>query len=122
MPGPVQFRNVTRYVREVEASAVLYEALGFRRERAMGDMIVLRNDEGVQLVLHRWEERPVSELDTAIGFTIVGDVAEARRFVEQAGFRCLREPQEGDAGFFFIYGDLDGNPINLVGRPTHGPR
>ncbi|HMM36020.1 MAG TPA: hypothetical protein PKA62_14960, partial [Thermoanaerobaculia bacterium] len=97
----------------------LYGALGFEQERSMGeDMVVLRNADGVQLVLHRWDERPVDTLDTALGFTITGSVEEARRFVEQAGFRCLREPEEGDAGFFFIYGDLDGNPINLVGRPT----
>lgn len=119
MPGPIQFRNVTRYVKDVAASEPLYAALGFARERAMGDMVVLRNAAGVQLILHRWDERPVSELDTALGFTITGPVPEARRFVEAAGFKCLREPQEGDAGFFFIYGDLDGNPINLVGRPAH---
>lgn len=119
MPGPLKFRNITRYVKDVEANVPLYEALGFARERAMGDMVVMRNAEGVSLVLHRWEERPVTLLDTAIGFTMIGSVAEARRYVEAAGFRCLREPDEGDAGFFFIYGDLDGNPINLVGAPAH---
>ncbi len=41
----------------------------------------------------------------------------ARKFVEAAGFKLLRAPADGDAGFFFIYGDLDGNPINLVGMP-----
>lgn len=117
MPGPLKFRNVTRYVRDVEANVALYRALGFEQERAMGDMAVLRNEEGVQLILHRWDERPVNQLDTAIGFTMTGSVPECRRYVEEAGFRCLREPDEGDAGFFFIYGDLDGNPINLVGRP-----
>ena len=119
MPGPLQFRNVTRYVRDVEANVPLYEALGFVKERAMGDMVVMRNGEGVGLVLHRWDERAVTELDTALGFTMTGAVADARRYVEEAGFRCLREPEDGDAGFFFIYGDLDGNPVNLVGRPSH---
>lgn len=118
---PVKFRNITRYVRDVPANVPLYRALGFEQERAMGDMVVLRNAEGVQLVLHRWEERPVHLLDTALGFTITGSVEEARRFLEEAGFRCLREPDQGDAGFFFVYGDLDGNPINLVGRPARRP-
>lgn len=120
MSSPLKFRNVTRYVCDVEASAPLYEALGFHKERAMGDMVVLRNEEGLGLILHRWDGHPVSERGTALGFTMVGPVAEARRYVEEAGFRCLREPDQGDAGFFFIYGDLDGNPINLVGRPPHG--
>ena len=26
---------------------------------------------------------------------------------------------EGDVGYFIIYGDLDGNPINLVGKPVN---
>lgn len=116
MASPLSFRNIARYVRDVEANVSLYRALGFEKVREMGDMAVLRNADGVQLILHRWEERPVTQLDTALGFTIEGTVEEARRYVEEAGFRCLREPDEGDAGFFFIYGDLDGNPINLVGR------
>lgn len=44
------------------------------------------------------------------------DVAAARKFVEEAGFKLLRLPADGDNGFFFIYGDIDGNPINLVGK------
>lgn len=44
------------------------------------------------------------------------NIAEARKFVETAGFKLLRSPAQGDNGFFFIYGDLDGNPINLVGK------
>lgn len=115
---PLSFRNVTRYVQDVEANLPLYEALGFETVRTMGrDMAIMRNDEGVQLVLHSWDGHQAANLDTALGFTITGSVEEARAYVEQAGFQCLREPQESDAGFFFIYGDRDKNPINLVGKP-----
>ena len=58
---------------------------------------------------------PVSA--TALGFTMLGnDVAAARQFVEKAGWRILRAPDASDEGLFYIYGDLDGNPINLVGE------
>lgn len=117
MTRPVALRNVVRYVRDVDANLPLYEALGFKAGHRMEDMVVLQHEDGLKLVLHRWEQRPTSWLDTAIGFTMTGTVEEARAFVEKAGFKLLRAPDEGDAGFFFIYGDLDGNPINLVGRP-----
>lgn len=39
--------------------------------------------------------------------------------MESHGFKLLRGPAEGDKGYFFIYGDLDGNPINLVGMYIH---
>ncbi len=115
---PITFRNVARYVQDVEANLPLYQALGFELMRQMGrDMAILQNGEGLQLVLHSWEGHLAASLDTALGFTITGSVEEARAFVEQAGFTCLREPQQDDAGFFYIYGDKDKNPINLVGRP-----
>jgi|SRR5688572_9634421 len=110
-------RNVARYVRDVEANAALYEALGFRRVRDGGDLLVLQHHDGLQLVLHRWDERPTTQLDTAIGFTIAGDAQDVRAHLETAGWTLLRAPHEGDVGYFFIYGDLDGNPINLVGKP-----
>lgn len=117
MERPIEFRNVVRYVRDVAANVPLYEALGFQTVRAMGEDMVIMKGGGISLVLHSWQDRPVSQLDTALGFTITGTIEEARRYVEEAGFRCLREPEEGDAGFFYIYGDLDGNPINLVHPP-----
>lgn len=117
MTSPVEFRNVARYVEDVEANVPLYEAIGFAVERHMGDMAVLENDRGLQLILHAWEDHEGSMSDTAIGLTITGDVDEARDYLEKAGFACLREPEEADEGFFFIYGDRNGNPVNLVGRP-----
>lgn len=110
-------RNVARYVRDVAANVPLYEALGFRLVRTGGDLAVLQHHDGLQLVLHRWDERPTTMLDTAIGFTLAGDAAPARAFVEAAGWTLVRAPHEGDVGYFLIYGDLDGNPINLVGKP-----
>jgi len=116
--APVEFRNVVRYVRDVEANVPLYHAIGFTKVvRRMEDMVVLQNDLGLKLVLHRWDERPTSWLDTALGLTMTGTVDEARAFVEKAGFRLLRAPDAEDAGFFYVYGDLDGNPVNLVGHP-----
>lgn len=118
---PVAFRNVARYVHDLDANVPLYEAIGFEVVRRMDHgMVVMQNDAGVSLVLHAWEDHKASLLDTALGLTIQGDVADARRYLEEAGFKCLREPEEGDEGFFFIYGDLDGNPVNLVGMPGHG--
>ncbi|MEA3143543.1 MAG: hypothetical protein QOG31_867 [Thermoplasmata archaeon] len=116
VPG-LALRNVARYVRDVKANTKLYAALGFTLEREMGDMVALRHPDGLALILHRWDERPVHVLDTAIGFTLTGDVPATRKALEKAGWRCLRDPEHGDVGFFFVYGDLDGNPINLVGRP-----
>lgn len=95
----------------------LYEALGFRVTREAGDMVVLQHVDGLSLVLHRWDERPTSMLDTAIGFTLAGDAEDVKRHLEAAGWLLLRAPQHGDVGYFLIYGDLDGNPINLVGKP-----
>lgn len=130
MPSPLQFRNVSRYVRDVDANVPLYEAIGFRKERAMGDMVVLRNEEGLSLILHRLDGEGAADRGTALGFTVTGTLDEARRHIEAAGFRCLREPAPEDRAVFFIYGDLDGNPVNLVlppkppaagsGRPGHG--
>ncbi len=116
MEIPLKFRNLTRYVNDVEANIPLYEALGFKVIRSMKGMTIMQNEEGVKLNLHVWENAKGKITDTAIGFTVTGTVQEARHYLEKAGFRCLREPEEGDEGFFYIYGDLDSNPINLVGR------
>ncbi|HWH09189.1 MAG TPA: hypothetical protein VNX21_08315 [Candidatus Thermoplasmatota archaeon] len=117
MTPPVAFRNVVRYVRDTRASAPLYAALGFRPLRVMDGFAVLQNAEGLKLVLHEGEPR--GENATALGFTMTGTPEEARAFVETAGWRLVRAPQAEDEGFFFIYGDLDGNPINLVGERRH---
>ena len=114
----LRLRNIARYVRDVEANVPLYEALGFARVRDAGDMVVLEHADGLQLILHRWDERPTTMLDTSIGFTITGDGDDLRTHLEAAGWSLLRAPHESDVGFFFIYGDLDGNPINLVGKPV----
>jgi catechol 2,3-dioxygenase-like lactoylglutathione lyase family enzyme len=113
----LSLRNVARYVRDVDANVPLYQALGFSPARNAGDMVVLQHADGLQLVLHRWDERPTTMLDTAIGFTLAGDPSDVRAYLEAAGWRLLRAPHEGDVGYFFIYGDLDGNPVNLVGKP-----
>lgn len=113
----LSLRNVARYVRDIQANAPLYEAIGFKRLRDAGDLVVLQHHDGLQLVLHRWDERPTTMLDTAIGFTLSGDAADVKRHLETAGWTLMRAPHEGDVGYFIIYGDLDGNPINLVGKP-----
>ena len=120
MSTPIAFRNVVRYARDVRKSAPLYEALGFRAVHVMDGFATLQNAEGLKLVLHEGEPTPDIASSTALGFTMLGnDVAASRAFVEQAGWRLLRAPDEGDEGFFFIYGDFDGNPINLVGERRH---
>lgn len=113
----LSLRNVARYVRDIQANVPLYEAIGFKRQRDAGDLVVLQHHDGLQLVLHRWDERPTTLLDTAIGFTLSGDAKDAKAHLEAAGWKLLRSPHEGDVGYFIIYGDLDGNPINLVGKP-----
>jgi len=116
--GPtLSLRNVARYVRDIQANVPLYEAIGFKRVRDAGDLVVLQHYDGLQLVLHRWDERPTTLLDTAIGFTLAGDAADVKAHLEAAGWTLLRAPHEGDVGYFIIYGDRDGNPINLVGKP-----
>lgn len=117
MTTPISFRNVVRYCRDVRANVPLYEALGFRPLRVMDGFAMLQNAEGVKLVLHEGEPRGSNV--TALGFTMTGGVEEARAFVEKAGWRLLRAPDAEDEGFFFIYGDADGNPINLVGERRH---
>jgi catechol 2,3-dioxygenase-like lactoylglutathione lyase family enzyme len=117
-PAPtLSLRNVARYVRDIQANVPLYEAIGFKRLRDAGDLVVLQHHDGLQLVLHRWDERPTTLLDTAIGFTLSGDAADVKAHLEAAGWTLMRAPHEGDVGYFIIYGDLDGNPINLVGKP-----
>lgn len=113
----LSLRNVARYCKDVQANVPLYEAIGFKRVRDAGDLAVLQHHDGLQLVLHRWDERPTTVLDTAIGFTLSGDAGDVKRHLEAAGWTLLRAPHEGDVGYFIIYGDLDGNPINLVGKP-----
>ncbi|MGB0653226.1 MAG: VOC family protein [Thermoplasmatota archaeon] len=114
----LSLRNVARYTRDIDANVPLYEALGFKLVRNAGDMNVLEHADGLQLILHRWDERPTTMLDTAIGFSISGDAGPLQEHLEAAGWKLLRAPHESDVGYFFIYGDLDGNPINLVGKPT----
>jgi hypothetical protein len=113
----LSLRNVARYVRDIQGNVPLYEAIGFKALRNAGDLVVLQHHDGLQLVLHRWDERPTTMLDTAIGFTLSGDAADVKAHLEAAGWQLLRAPHEGDVGYFIIYGDLDGNPINLVGKP-----
>ena len=115
MSRPVSFRNVARYCADVQANLPLYEALGFTVQRAMEGFAILQNEQGVKLVLHEGE--PSGTHVTAIGFDAVGnDLAAARAYLEKAGWRLLRAPDAEDRGLFWIYGDLDGNPINLVGQ------
>jgi len=115
--APIQFRNVVRYVKDLEANSKLYQAVGFNFQQQRGDMHILKNDEGLTLCLHQWSDaRNTDYTDSAIGFTVKDDIPAARKFVEDAGFKLLRLPAQGDKGYFFIYGDLDGNPINLVGH------
>ena len=114
---PIEFRNAVRYVQDVQANLPLYQCLGFEVVQQMGsDMAVLRNAQGLKLVLHSWSDHQGRLLDSALGFSVTGTLQEARDYLEQSGFQLLRAPDEGDAGFFYIYGDLDGNPINLVGK------
>lgn len=114
---PVEFRNVVRYVQDVAANLPLYEAIGFVVAQRMGqDMAILKNAAGLKLVLHSWSGHKGQLLDSAIGLTVTGTLEEAKEYMLQSGFRLLREPDKEDAGFFYIYGDLDGNPVNLVGR------
>lgn len=113
----LSLRNIARYVRDIHGNVPLYEAIGFKKVRDAGDMVVLQHHDGLQMVLHRWDERPTTVLDTAIGFTISGDAKDIKAHLEAAGWTLLRAPHEGDVGYFIIYGDLDGNPINLVGKP-----
>jgi predicted lactoylglutathione lyase len=117
MEMSLSLRNVARYVQDVAASTKLYEAIGFKMSREAGDMNVLEHADGMQLVLHRWDERPTNMLDTAIGFSLSGDAEPVQEYLEAAGWSLLRAPHSSDVGYFFIYGDLDGNPINLVGKP-----
>ncbi len=120
MSSPLTFRNVVRYNRDVEKNVPLYAALGFAPVRVMEGFAILKNEEGVKLILHEGEPNKDSPNVTALGFTMLNnDVAASRRFVEDAGWTLVRAPDEGDEGFFFIYADLDGNPINLVGE-RHG--
>lgn len=120
MPSPVAFRNVVRYARDVTKSVPLYEALGFRPLHVMDGFATLQNEQGVKLVLHEGEPKPDITSATALGFTMLDNqVAASRAFVEKAGWRLLRAPDATDEGFFYIYGDLDGNPINLVGERRH---
>lgn len=120
-PRPVAFRNVVRYNRDVQANLPLYEALGFRVLRGMEGFAILQNEEGLKLVLHEGEPRPDLASATALGFTMLdNDVAASRAYVEKAGWRLLRAPDSADEGFFYIYGDLDANPINLVGERPRG--
>lgn len=113
----LSLRNIARYVRDIHANVPLYEAIGFKHVRDAGDLVVLQHHDGLQLVLHRWDERPTTMLDTAIGFTLAGDAKDVKAHLETAGWTLIRAPHEGDVGYFIIYGDLDGNPINLVGKP-----
>jgi catechol 2,3-dioxygenase-like lactoylglutathione lyase family enzyme len=115
---PIAFRNVVRYARDVQKSVPLYEALGFRPIRVMEGFAILQNDESVKLVLH--EGAPQGTNVTALGYTMLdNDVEASRAFVEKAGWTLLRAPSSEDEGFFYIYADLDGNPINLVGERRH---
>lgn len=121
MASPIQLRNVVRYARDVKASLPLYEALGFQPVRAMDGFAMLRHESGLNLVLHGTldgGEVPRQPIETtALGFTMLGnDVAASRAHIERAGWRLVRAPSADDEGFFFIYGDLDGNLINLVGE------
>ncbi len=120
MAMPIEFRNVVRYVQDVQANLPLYKALGFEVVQSMGaDMAIMKNAAGLKLVLHSWSDHKGRLLDTSLGFSVTGTLEEARDYLVASGFRLLREPEKSDAGFFFIYGDLDGNPVNLVGRRPH---
>lgn len=118
--SPIAFRNVVRYNRNVEKNVPLYEALGFKPARVMEGFAVLQNDAGVKLILHEGAPEADAVNVTALGFTMIGnDVEKSRAHVEKAGWKLIREPSPDDEGFFYYYGDLDGNPITLVGERRH---
>lgn len=54
MEGIIAFRNVVRYVKDLEANSKLYQAVGFKFQQQRGDMHILKNDEGLTLVLHQY--------------------------------------------------------------------
>lgn len=119
--APVRFRNVTRYVEDVEANVPLYEALGFTVTRRMGPHLArLEGPDGLELVLHGSESRDPGPGETSVGATITGSVEAAREHMREAGFELVRKPQEEDEGYFFVYADLAGNPVTLVGEPDDG--
>lgn len=52
--SPISFRNVVRYVKDLDENAKLYQALGFEFVSRRGDMITLKNAEGLSLILHQY--------------------------------------------------------------------
>jgi catechol 2,3-dioxygenase-like lactoylglutathione lyase family enzyme len=115
---PVRFRNVTRYVEDVEANVPLYEALGLTLEQQMGSHLArLQGPDGTELVLHAAADRDPGHGETTIGATATGDVEAALEHMREAGFELVRKPQEEDEGTFYVYEDLSGNPVTLVADP-----
>jgi hypothetical protein len=51
--APISFRNIVRYVKDIEENSKLYQALGFEFVSKRGDMITLKNAEGLSLILHQ---------------------------------------------------------------------
>lgn len=53
--APIAFRNVVRYVKDLEGNAKLYQAVGFGNPTRRGDMITMKNAEGLSLILHQYD-------------------------------------------------------------------
>lgn len=53
--APIAFRNVVRYVKDLDANAKLYQALGFEFVARRGDMLTFKNAEGLSLILHQYD-------------------------------------------------------------------
>jgi hypothetical protein len=51
--SPIAFRNVVRYVKDLDANAKLYQAVGFEFVSRRGDMLTFKNAEGLSLILHQ---------------------------------------------------------------------
>src|SRR5262249_54345447 len=129
---PAKLTAVTLGVRDLQASARFYEAMGFRRKlRATGDEIVFLDGVGVVLALWDWDKlaqdavlpgqtQPQSFRGATFAWNCATPAEVDAVFAKaiQAGAGLLRKPEKTDYGGYRWYFSGSARPASgVVQRP-----
>jgi len=109
--------NVTVYVKNMDAAVRFYtEVLGLKLAYRFGDhWASVEAGKGLTIGLHPASaESPRGKGGMTIGLELTGSLRDAMKTLEARGVKFLGVSDEGKAGRFAHFEDLDGNTLYLA--------